>query len=262
MKKFTKTLVAVAVLAATASGVAEAGIVSPGDNLDTGSELILNLSNLDKDNSVVVDLGINIDQFLASKDTNFSYTLNAAEFTQFTSLIAAGNNVTWGVYGGLKTVDVPSVWSRWGLYSTSVEPVPAQLSVNFGDTDAAVSKVVDIVLANQTELDASVNSSYFHKTGESGLTTQYADNLGGIVPFTTQAAIGSSLSFIHEGFNLDDFDSTTLETFGAWSLTLNNGIGTLAYTAPSAVPVPAAVWMFGAGLMGMLGLTRRKSVTA
>jgi len=36
----------------------------------------------------------------------------------------------------------------------------------------------------------------------------------------------------------------------------------LAYTAPSAVPVPAAVWMFGAGLMSMLGLTRRKSVAA
>jgi len=26
----------------------------------------------------------------------------------------------------------------------------------------------------------------------------------------------------------------------------------------SAVPVPAAVWLFGSGLMGLLGLARRK----
>jgi hypothetical protein len=39
-----------------------------------------------------------------------------------------------------------------------------------------------------------------------------------------------------------------------WSLTTTS----LTFAAPAAVPLPAAVWMFGAGLMGMLGLTRRK----
>ena len=28
---------------------------------------------------------------------------------------------------------------------------------------------------------------------------------------------------------------------------------------PSAVPIPAAVWLFGAGLIGMVGIARRKS---
>ncbi len=32
--------------------------------------------------------------------------------------------------------------------------------------------------------------------------------------------------------------------------------------APSAVPVPAAVWMFGSGLLGLLGAARRKTVIA
>lgn len=32
--------------------------------------------------------------------------------------------------------------------------------------------------------------------------------------------------------------------------------------APAAVPVPAAVWMFGSGLLGLLGVARRKSVVA
>ena len=35
----------------------------------------------------------------------------------------------------------------------------------------------------------------------------------------------------------------------------------LAFTpAVTAVPLPAAVWLFGAGLMGVLRLNRRKSV--
>jgi len=29
--------------------------------------------------------------------------------------------------------------------------------------------------------------------------------------------------------------------------------------APAAVPVPAAVWMFGTGLLGLLGAARKKS---
>lgn len=32
--------------------------------------------------------------------------------------------------------------------------------------------------------------------------------------------------------------------------------------APSAVPVPAAVWLFGSGLIGLLGVTRKKSAVA
>lgn len=34
-----------------------------------------------------------------------------------------------------------------------------------------------------------------------------------------------------------------------------NGTGSLA---PSAVPVPAAVWLFGSGLLGLVGVARRK----
>ena len=28
---------------------------------------------------------------------------------------------------------------------------------------------------------------------------------------------------------------------------------------PSAVPVPAAVWLFGSGLLGLIGVVRRKA---
>jgi len=31
--------------------------------------------------------------------------------------------------------------------------------------------------------------------------------------------------------------------------------------AINAVPVPAAVWLFGSGLLGLIGIARRKTVT-
>jgi hypothetical protein len=49
-------------------------------------------------------------------------------------------------------------------------------------------------------------------------------------------------------------------TFGTesllnWSLASD---GTLSYGAASAVPVPAAVWLFGSGLVGLVGVARRR----
>lgn len=38
-------------------------------------------------------------------------------------------------------------------------------------------------------------------------------------------------------------------------IVLDNG-----YTQPSAVPLPAAVWMFGSGLVGLMGIAKRKRV--
>jgi len=43
----------------------------------------------------------------------------------------------------------------------------------------------------------------------------------------------------------------------AGSVPAFNGTGTLA-AAPAAVPVPAAVWLFGSGLVGLAGVARRR----
>jgi len=37
-----------------------------------------------------------------------------------------------------------------------------------------------------------------------------------------------------------------------------NGTGTITEGAPAAVPVPAAVWLFGSGLVGLAGIARRR----
>ena len=43
--------------------------------------------------------------------------------------------------------------------------------------------------------------------------------------------------------------------FPGWNATFG---GTVTVTSVSAVPVPAAVWLFGSGLLGLVGVARRK----
>lgn len=59
---------------------------------------------------------------------------------------------------------------------------------------------------------------------------------------------------------LDDLNNSIIQ-LGAFTLSANN---ILTYQGVSEVPVPAAVWLFGSALLGMLGFTRRgaKVVTA
>jgi len=67
---------------------------------------------------------------------------------------------------------------------------------------------------------------------------------------------GASINYGTEG-NFYSYATTLNPVLAAQTWKLNAATGTLNY---SAVPLPAAVWMFGAGLMGVLRLTRRKSM--
>lgn len=54
-----------------------------------------------------------------------------------------------------------------------------------------------------------------------------------------------------------------LSTLGySWNLLFNGSTSVKVGTfnlAPAAVPLPAAVWLFGSGLVGLLGASRAKS---
>ena len=67
-----------------------------------------------------------------------------------------------------------------------------------------------------------------------------------------------SFTFAHDADNLVlNFSATGLQTAGL--LGLDDESWGLDNVRVDAVPVPAAVWLFGSGLLGLIGVARRKS---
>lgn len=71
-------------------------------------------------------------------------------------------------------------------------------------------------------------------------------------------AVSNSFLTVSEavaGFNPD----VTWKTDGWINVTISSKDGVATFDNPSAIPVPAAVWLFGTGLIGFAGLRKRKS---
>jgi hypothetical protein len=64
-----------------------------------------------------------------------------------------------------------------------------------------------------------------------------------------------SLSEAVNGYNSD----VDRRSDGWLNVTISSKDGTATFDKPSAVPVPAAAWLFGTGLIGFAGMRKRKS---
>jgi hypothetical protein len=109
---------------------------------------------------------------------------------------------------------------------------------------------------NPADIDPADNNAY-HGTVANGA---YAGDPGlwntnwALTPVNNTAAIGEDMGFYFIKGDLAG-NNTTTEAAGRWAFDGTN----LTYGAVSAVPVPAAIWLFGSGLIGLVGVARRKT---
>lgn len=262
--KFLGKSFAVAAMALAVSTAAEARFQTIGDTTADGSELAFNLVDYTAKTSYTLDLGFTIAQFLANPSQTLSFTINDSNFASFVAAYTAGNNAAWGVNGGYISLNTEADLPIFGFYTTSVSAAPAifdqnaaEINNTFGKWDGMVNGVNPVGLN-------SANTSHFRVAGQGGYTAVYGNDFQGALPFLAQGQIGADLSFVHEMVNATDFDTGELAVLpGKWNFSFIGNVGTLKYSVastPSQVPLPAAVWMFGAGLMALLGFNRRKAV--
>lgn len=66
-------------------------------------------------------------------------------------------------------------------------------------------------------------------------------------------------SIFASGAVWDNDDWNSISIGDSFSTTSGTPINALVYRDASVVPIPSAVWLFGSGLIGLIGLARRKS---
>lgn len=194
-----------------------------------------------------------------------------------------GGTYPAGCTYGLKTVASGS-WFAMDDGNEIVEPAemtPIDVvgPLNFTDLTPATGSHAGAI--NGSENPVSDIWSYFGGVGMDYLTSPIVDNGDGtldmsgwtvtwngipVIPMggdTANFASDTGLATINCGA-CNDGDAFTLDYAAHVPLGDASGFGGVLYSlhlegTVSTVPVPAAVWLFGSGLLGLVGVARRKS---
>lgn len=181
----------------------------------------------------------------------FASTFSASE-------VAAGN-VQWVVEGAnalaaaTPTVDI-TVSSLGKVTGAGVSTVSGKLNTGIASTmnGATACNNVNPCIALNGPSDAN------YAVNNLGTTAMGAAKTSGV-------AGGAALDFYQVVSTGSSLGTQTLNQFasaaGAATWTLS-AAGDLVYSVPSTVPLPAAVWLLGSGLLGLLGVGRRKALAA
>lgn len=161
--------------------------------------------------------------------------------------------VTGGIVGNFDYNTVTNTYSNWNITSTNS-------SVQGGAT------------ANYTVASSTIDTSgsYLQAAATSATTVAFLLNGATTVPLAyremifkfsaglnTLVYLGDTVTLITgvtKSAEGDQFNTASIS--GAITLTATAGLPN------SPVPVPAAVWLFGSGIMGLVGMSRRKKADA
>jgi len=270
-----KALVA-AVALASLSGVAEAKWLAgvQEDGFTGGGEILLLAWDENRSVSVIQDLGGSYVEFWDNLDST-SYSFNETLDPLFGSTFAesAVGDVRYSLVSlntGLNTVDEFNEPARFsnGLMVTTNAAAPGLDRISGGEWNVAINKIqgnTTTKLGDNASTFAD-NNAYF---GDA-TTTPYAGdkqvwgrNILTSSAFDTSATSEESLYFwaFTKGMEAADANvgllpAQDLKAAGQWTLDLSGN--SITY-ASAAVPLPAAVWLFASGLLGLGAVSRRKN---
>jgi hypothetical protein len=264
MKMKMKALAAVTLMAIGAQ--AQAAIssdtgYSPGAGSGAG-ELFLSVVDRGaaQPMSYALDLNITAAQFMANDAPGYTLTF-APDARLITLLNNPGGTVRW---------NMAAAYNNYGDnyddlgYLTTAPSAPianvntltgwAGLSDALMRIDNYTNSINAEIGANNSLLVTSASSNAYHDLywGDTWHTSGHS----------TEGGLGDSLGFYWVASNYsvdgDGSSSRVVEFLGTWTLATD---GTLTYSvAPaSVIPVPAAVWLLGSALVGLVGVARRKS---
>ncbi|MDP2322724.1 MAG: hypothetical protein Q8N51_01680 [Gammaproteobacteria bacterium] len=251
MRALTKKLAAMSTLALLGVSGAQASIIS--GTAVGGSEAVATFVNVNGD-SISLDMG----EQVAAINAGDNYSLSAAVLN-FISTAGGAANVTFGIIAGSST-------TRSYLTSSA--------SPTFAD---------DVMVANSAKSLWASSLNGFIQNLNQGDATPGATNLT-YGPFLAGSGSPNYLDGLHDNWQSGDFAfsnlGSALDPLLLYTTTFSSSnIGLVPFTTfkdglfatlnlasnqlqigPAVVPIPAAVWLFGSAVVGLLGVTRRRVV--
>ena len=255
------------VVAAMAFAVTGQAFAAIADGSTGNGELFLSVYDGVAQTSYVRDLGIDMNSFI-SNGSSAGYSLNYAADSLLSSTynLSANTNLLWNV-AALDTTGGTAVGGQRYLSTTNAALATIQNTSNSNLTSGFPLVNNYVAAVNNGDLNFATNNSstWTAAAGNAYFGSGFQNNWHGKASFDSTAAVGQSLGFfglqVSSTSGLGKISATQFKSAdgnAAWTLGAN---GTLSYSvpAPAAVPLPAAVWLLGSGLIGMVGVARRKS---
>jgi hypothetical protein len=225
--------------------------VGNGSSLFNSSDAINNASGAVAGTSVATINGKAGFTYVASANTNLQTFISTAE--------TAGQNLVWGVYAGAYTGGTPSLRKVVG----------AEVGISTSPNASSIVQAGTAILENSA-LSVGLNGDL--KTLNTGTLDAFGGTSNGIIG--TPQSSNVNLNFYGEGFISGIGIGSSAKLYGvtANGATAGQVLGydlgaisfdgsTLTFTG-NTVPLPAAAWLFGSGLLGLLGIGRRRNVAA
>jgi hypothetical protein len=288
MNKILKLSVASAL--ALGYATAHAQIAQPASG---SSDLILFAEIINSSGGVVAsyagDTGLSINNVLPTSQlaasgstlntttgfTNISLgTVNVpadANMTSFLALDGTGDSVEWAVQAGQFSGTNASTYETTGAtkFITTASSIATLTGKNIGNLQhwGSIDGTVTTINSNIAAQVGNPSTKSVFGTSTAGAGVWDSTGIGASVgnwfsngPVTFPGVTTDELNTFQSLYGVTGNGGSTvakLQVYSLGSLELTSN-GTLE-TAPSTVPVPAALWLFGSGLLGLLGVGRRKA---
>jgi len=280
MKQFNKTVLAITLFAAAGSASAFTSGSTSGSN--EAFLVAFDKGYVNTDSSLGrtynLDLGVTFNGLksagggwvnLLTKDLT-----GDANYTTFLTG-AVASDISWGIYAAGDTIAVGGANNgifvtgttlTSGFASPTPRTTPAGSLTTWGTQITSITQHGGEITAGLTGTSSVIKATDAASSGQANSTPTYDSLWGGAFAGDNPTiAFNTNGNFYYGGTHTGTYQqrvggtTTSGVVLLAQSDIVQLGQVNLTPAGLTAVPLPAAVWMFGAGLMGLLRLNRRKA---